>query len=179
MCSSTSSKVICWTSDDRLLAAHQLTWRRTLPACFRRWLWWGRGAKGKAAKARGRSARLQALDDRLAALHSSNLPCSFNQFKAYINSQGICLAKCRAYGSQAALRTQLQQQPNLAVYRGEAKKLNMSSSAWWWCGDVALPLRPCLSDTLCSCQEHRASGSASRLLWSSALRPPAKSVHCS
>ena len=81
----------------------------------------GQGGKGKAAKARGRSARLEALDDKLAALYSSNQPCSFHQFRAYIKSQGICLANCHAYGSQAALRIQLQQHRNLIVHKGEAK----------------------------------------------------------
>ena len=83
----------------------------------------GQGGKGKAAKAWGRNARLQALNDKLATLHSSNQPCSFTKFKAYIKSQGICLANCRSYGSQAALRTQLQQHRNLVVYREEAKEL--------------------------------------------------------
>ena len=52
-----------------------------------------------------------------------NQPCSFKQFKAYIKSQGICLANCCAYGSQAALKTQLQEHRNLVVHKEEAKGL--------------------------------------------------------
>ena len=83
----------------------------------------GPGGKSKAAKRQCRIARLEALDDKLAELHNSNQPCSFKQFKAYSKSQGICLANCHAYGSQAALKTHLQENRNLVVHREEAKGL--------------------------------------------------------
>lgn len=68
----------------------------------------------------GKKVPLQALEDKLAALHLTH-GLSMRQFTQHIRARGICLGNCKVYGSTSALALFLRTHKNMIVPREKAK----------------------------------------------------------